>query len=140
MAKKESKPAIANDNTQEIERVRQIIFGPQMRKFDQRFQEAQSDLERLQQELDRLQEQLSDQTADTTKKLQELRRDMRQSDDNIRTELRQTTDQLDNDKVDRLALGELFVSLGTHLKTGGSLTDLMAGSLSDLIGQLADES
>jgi hypothetical protein len=29
------------------------------------------------------------------------------------------------DKVDRVAMGDLFIELGTHLKTGGSLADLL---------------
>jgi hypothetical protein len=50
---------------------------------------------------------------------------MRQADDDLRDELRQTAQALITEKVDRLALGELFVELGTHLKTGGSLADLL---------------
>ncbi|MEM7033567.1 MAG: hypothetical protein AAF629_28720 [Chloroflexota bacterium] len=126
-------------NIQEIERVRQIIFGPQIRKYDQLFHEAQADLARLQQEIDRLNEQLSSQRTDHEKKLQELRREVRQSDDNIRSELRKTSEQLTTDKVDRVALGELFVTLGTHLRTGGELTTLTAGPLADLIGQLKEK-
>jgi len=50
---------------------------------------------------------------------------MRQADDDLRTELRQTAQTLMTDKVDRLALGELFIQLGTHLKAGGSVADLL---------------
>ena len=136
---KDDKLSVTGKNKQEIERVRQIIFGPQIRRYDQLFQEAQADMVRLQEEIDRLNEQLSDQGADHAKKLKDLRRDMRKADDNIRTEVRQTTDQLNNNKVDRVALGELFVNLGTHLKTGGELTNLTANSLVGLLGQLDDE-
>jgi hypothetical protein len=57
--------------------------------------------------------------------VQTLRRETRQSDDEIRTELRQTAQKLQFEKVDRMALGELFVELGNHLKTGGLLTDML---------------
>ena len=50
---------------------------------------------------------------------------MRRADDGLRDELRQTAQRLTNDKVDRVALGELFIELGTHLKTGGSLADVL---------------
>jgi hypothetical protein len=50
---------------------------------------------------------------------------MRRADDDLRDELRQATQTLTNDKVDRVALGELFIELGTHLKSGGFLVDLL---------------
>jgi len=112
---------------QEVDRIRDIIFGPQMRSYEQQFQNVQRDLERLQQELDRLTEKLADQNSDQGKKLQALRRELRQADDDLRDELRQTAQKLSIDKVDRMALGELFIELGTHLKTGGSLADLLKG-------------
>ena len=113
--------------SQEVERIRDIIFGPQMRNYEQQFQNVQRDLDRLQQELDRLTEQLASQDNSQSKKLQELRREMRQADDELRDELRQTAQKLATDKVDRVTLGELFIELGTHLKTGGSLADLLKG-------------
>jgi hypothetical protein len=115
------------ESTQQVERIRDIIFGPQMRDYDQRFQVIQRDLERLQQALDHLTEQLTDQDSEQNKKLQTLRREVRQGDDDLRGELRQTAQKLTTEKVDRMALGELFIELGTHLKEGGSLTDLLKG-------------
>jgi hypothetical protein len=125
MADKQTPPSV--ETAQEVDRIRDIIFGPQMRDYDQRFQTVQRDLDRLQQELDRLAEQLTDQGGDQNKKLQNLRQEMRKADDDLRSELRETAQRLVNDKVDRTALGELFIELGTHLKTGGSLSDLLEG-------------
>ena len=110
---------------QEVDRIRDIIFGHQMRDYDQQFQIVRRDLERLQQELDRLAERLADQDSSQAKRLQELRQEMRRADDDLRDELRQATQTLTNDKVDRVALGELFIELGTHLKSGGFLVDLL---------------
>lgn len=113
------------ESAQEVDRIRDIIFGPQMRDYEQRFQIVQRDLDRLQQEFDRLSEQLTDQDSAQSKKLQNLHREMRQTDDGLRDELRQIAQNLMTDKVDRVALGELFIELGTHLKTGGTLADLL---------------
>jgi len=112
-------------SVQEVDRIRDIIFGHQMRDYDQQFQIVRRDLERLQQELDRLAERLADQDSSQAKRLQELRQEMRRADDDLRDELRQATQTLTNDKVDRVALGELFIELGTHLKSGGFLVDLL---------------
>jgi sirohydrochlorin ferrochelatase len=110
---------------QEVDRIRDIIFGHQMRDYDQRFQIVRRDLERLQQELDRLAERLAEQDSSQAKRLQELRQEMRRADDDLRDELRQAAQTLTDDKVDRVALGELFIELGTHLKSGGFLVDLL---------------
>lgn len=115
---------LAGQTPEKMDRVRDIIFGPQMRDYEQKFKVVQRDLDRLQQSIDQLTERLTEQDTNQLKKLQALHREMRQSDEDLRTELRQTADKLNVDKVDRLALGELFVELGSHLKMGGSLAGL----------------
>jgi hypothetical protein len=124
MAKEQSKISQMEAGP-EVDRIRDIIFGPQMREYEQRFTSIKHDLDRLQQEVDRLAEQLNEQDGTHNKKLQALRKETRQGDDALREELRQIAKTLTGDKVDRIALGELFTELGAHLKTGGSLTDLL---------------
>ena len=125
MADEQTEITSQTESVQEVDRIRDIIFGPQMRDYQQRFQIFQRDLERLQQEIDCLTEQLADQDSSQSKKLQDLRREMRKADDGLRDELRETAQRLTIEKVDRVALGELFIELGTHLKTGGSLAELL---------------
>ena len=102
----EEQAASSAGTVQEVDRIRDIIFGSQMRDYDQRFQIVQRDLSRLQQELDRLADQMSEQDREQSKKLQALRGEMRQADDDLRDELRQAVDQLTADKMDRAALGD----------------------------------
>ncbi len=122
---------LAPEAPKDVDRLRDIIFGGQMREYAQRFQTVQRDLERLQSELDRLTEEMTDQGRDFDKKLQALRRDTRQGDDDLRTELRDTAEKLMDEKVDRLALGELFIELGNHLKAGGTISNVLK-NLGDL--------
>lgn len=125
MTDKQTKATSQMESVQEVERIRDIIFGTQMRDYEQRFQTVQRDLKRLQQEIDRLTEQLAEQGSSQSKKAQDLRREMRKADDDLRDELRQTAQSLTTDKADRVALGELFIELGTQLKTGASLVDVL---------------
>ena len=125
MDEKQTETGSGIDPSQEVQRIRDIIFGAQMKDYDGRFQIVQRDLDRLQEELDRLSEQLSDQDSNQNKKVNQLRRDLRKADDGLRDELRQTAQTLAVDKVDRAVLGELFIELGTHLKKGGTLADLL---------------
>ena len=80
MTQKASQPTAAS-TPQEADRIRDIIFGPQIREYEQRFQSLQRDVERLQQELDRMHEELTEQDAEQNKRLQAVRRDLRQGDD-----------------------------------------------------------
>jgi hypothetical protein len=113
------------DSLQQLERIRDIIFGNQAREFQQLIETIQRDLNRHQQQIDQLGEQLEEQDASQGKKLQTLRRDMRQADDDLRAELRQSAQRLTIDKVERTDLGRLFVELGTHLESGGTVSELL---------------
>jgi DNA anti-recombination protein RmuC len=117
----------AGEAPADVERIRTILFGPQMRDYEQRFLTLQRDLERLQGELAHLSDQLAAQEADQNKKLQTLRSELQRADNEIRDELRQTAQKLTDDKVDRMTLGDLFIELGAHLKGGGSLPRLLKG-------------
>lgn len=118
---------------QEMERIREIVFGSHMRSYDQSFATLRQDLSRLHQTLAQIQEQLSNQEQDQSRRLQALRRELSESDEMIRSELRQSAEQLSSEKVDRSALGELFIELGSQIKSGGSLTHLFQDLLeSDL--------
>ncbi|MFN8474053.1 MAG: hypothetical protein U0822_17815 [Anaerolineae bacterium] len=116
--------AAATPSPKEVDRIRDIIFGGQMREYAQRFHSIERDLERLQSALDTLNEQLADQGRDHDKRMQTLRKEVRQADDDLRGELRHTAERLSDEKVDRQALGELFIEMGNQLKAGGSLVDM----------------
>jgi DNA anti-recombination protein RmuC len=160
-------PAAAPESPREVDRVRDIIFGSQMRDYDQRFEAILRDLARLQRELDQANEQLAAQSAAQGKSLQALRQELRQADSDqrsetkaelerlagqiaendatqsqnlkalrqelrsadgdLRDELRQKAQRLTDEKVDRSTLGELFIELGNHIKTGGALADMLKG-------------
>lgn len=110
---------------QDVERIRDIIFGPQMRDYQQRFEAFQRDLARLQQQLDHLSEQVAEQDTNQGKKVQSLRQEVRQADDDLRSELRDTAQKLGADKVERTDLGRLFLEIGTHLTEGRSVGNLL---------------
>ena len=190
-----------------VERIRDIIFGPKMRDYEQRFDALGRDLARLQADLDNLAEQLTARDANQTKNLQAarqelrqangdlrnelkteatrlggqmaeqhtahanalqatrqellladaalqgelkaeveqvgcalndhetaqqnalqtLRQELRKADADLREELRVVMQRLTDDKTDRSTLGELFIELGKHVKSGGNLADILQG-------------
>lgn len=116
---------------QDVGRIREIIFGSQMRDYEGRFRLLQRDLENLKDELEALREQSDKQDKEQGKKLQKLRDDMRQSDDDLRAEMREAVDRLTMDKVDRSTLGDLLIEMGNRLKADsalGSMLETLGGS------------
>jgi septal ring factor EnvC (AmiA/AmiB activator) len=127
MADKKSATTPQSEPVEDVNRIRDIIFGSQMKDYDGRFDSVQRDLKRLQKEIDSLSERLTNQDDEQSKKLQSLRRGMHKADGDLRDELRQTSKKLTDEKADREVLGQMFIELGTRLKTGGSLADLLQG-------------
>jgi predicted nucleic acid-binding Zn-ribbon protein len=114
-----------------VGRIREIIFGSQMRDYEGRFRLLQRDLENLKDELEALREQSNKQDKEQGKKLQKLRDDLRQSDDDLRAEMREAVDRLTMDKVDRSTLGDLLIEMGKRLKEDsalGSMLETLGGS------------
>jgi hypothetical protein len=120
----EKKIPSTDEKPQEVERIRDIIFGSQMRTYEGNFQTIQRDLERLMHELDRLNEKTDEQDRNHSQKLQALERQLRKSDDSLRTELRETAFKLTDEKVDRQFLGDLLIELGSQLKSASSFTGM----------------
>ena len=119
----------AEEKPQEVERIRDIIFGSQMRTYEGNFQTIQRDLERLFNEIERLNEKTDEQDRVHSQKRQALERDLRKADDALRLELRETALKLSDEKVDRQVLGDLLIELGSQLKSAGSFSGQSEESL-----------
>lgn len=94
----------------------------------QELNRADSDLsEKMKVQIEGLSAQLGEQDAAHRTQQEALRQELRKADAELREELRQIAQHLTDDKTDRSMLGELFIELGQHVKTGGSLSDLLMG-------------
>ncbi len=81
----------------------------------------------LKTDMEQLNGTLTDHETAQKSTLQSLRQELRKADADLREELRQVMQRLTDDKTDRSTLGELFIELGNHVKSGGSLSDLLQG-------------
>jgi hypothetical protein len=94
----------------------------------QELNRADSDLaEKVKLQIEDLSAQMSEQDATHRTQQEALRQELRRADAELREELRQMAQRLTDSKTDRSMLGELFIELGQHVKTGGSLTDMLNG-------------
>ncbi|MEZ4710087.1 MAG: hypothetical protein R3A44_22970 [Caldilineaceae bacterium] len=109
----------------EIERIRELVVGPQLRQSEQKISTLQKDIERLQRELRQLRSQQNDNNKSLTENLQQLQQELQESVGEVRDELRLVTTGLEKDKVDRQKLGDLFIELGNHIREGGEISDVL---------------
>lgn len=58
---------------------------------------------------------------------QTLRRDVRQWNDDLRSEMRRVLEMLDDQKTDRKALASMLIEVAARLETGNSMTGLLEG-------------
>lgn len=59
------------------------------------------------------------------RKMDALKHEVRQSEDDLRDELRRMADRLDYQKTDRKALASMLMEIATRLETGSSVTGLL---------------
>jgi DNA anti-recombination protein RmuC len=112
-------------SSQDVERIRDIIFGTQMRDYQDRFVAVQEELVRLRQDLDQLAERLVQQDGSQGEKLDALRLETRQATEALRDELHDRAQKLGAEKVQRTDLGQLLLQIGKHLTEGGSFPDIL---------------
>ena len=110
---------------QDLERVREILFGGVIRDHDARFGTLQRDLERLQKALDRTNEELANRDSAQSQKLQEARQLFQTESDELRAELRSSVERLSSTKVDKEQLGNLFIEMGNQIKGKGTMSAVL---------------
>lgn len=103
----------------QIDRIRDILFGPQMQTYEQQFAGLRDELAGLRRELADLSARLGESSEEQARSLESARRGLRVSIDHLRADIDRIAGQLSGDKVGRAELGELLTSLGARLKENG---------------------
>lgn len=141
----------------EVDRIRDIIFGPQMRNYEQQFKRLASQVDRLGKQLEDLtsafEQQTSQSQSETRQALDDFRQeqssrldqqvtelraetrklanDMRKQGTDLRDEIMEAIHALEDGKTNRLDLSDLLIEMGTRLKQQMGLADLL-GQLEDV--------
>ncbi|MDM8519232.1 hypothetical protein QUF64_04235 [Anaerolineales bacterium HSG6] len=74
---------------------------------------------------------MNEQREQFERKLDTLKREARQGEDGLWTEIRRVADQLGDQKTDRKALSGMLMEIATRLETGSSVTGLLEGLSTD---------
>jgi len=121
----------------ELDRIRDIIFGPQMQDYRGQFSRVAAELGLLSQQLDELRTTLAQQQADQSRRHDELDRTfserLDQLESSLRVEFTEALDALQDDKASRLDMGDILLEMGGRLKQQFGVADLL-GPLDDSAG------
>lgn len=148
MSAEDGRPDAGERPITELERIRDIIFGPQMQDYEGQFSRVAAELGLLSQRLNDLQSTLAQQQADQDQRRDELEHafserldqlesslgtQTRQLADDLQAEFTQALDAVQDDKASRLDMGDMLVEMGTRLREQFGVADLL-GSLDDAAG------
>ena len=87
--------------------------------------EVRESLSRQERELMELRAAVGERHDQHERRLDALKRELRQAEDSLRSELRRVADRLDERKTDRKALAAMLIEVATRLETGSSVTGLL---------------
>ena len=76
-------------------------------------------------ELLNLRTALSEQREQFERNVASLKRELREAEDELRSELRRVTDRINDQKTDRKALAAMLMEVATRLETGSTVTNLL---------------
>lgn len=128
-------PSDYSEQVNDLLRIREILFGAQMREYEQRFQSHQARMQDLQNQIDalaahtdaRLQElradtqrQFSELRADIHRQFEELHAEMQRRFEALEAQLSAHVERLTYEKTTRFDLGDMLIEIGERLKRDGS--------------------
>lgn len=90
-------------------------------------QELRTTQQQYENEVRTLKSTLGENRDQQERRLDTLKREVRQAEDNLRAELRRVTDRLGDQKTDRKALAAMLMEVATRLETGSTVTGLLEG-------------
>ncbi|MCS7040686.1 MAG: hypothetical protein RMN24_14295 [Anaerolineae bacterium] len=123
-----------SEQVNDVLRIRDILFGAQMRDYEQRFQSHQARMQDLQNQIDALaahtdarfqdlradtQRQFEELRADTRRQFEELQAEMQRRFDALEAQLTAHIERLTYEKTTRFDLGDMLIELGERLKRDG---------------------
>lgn len=128
-------PSDYSEQVNDLLRIREILFGAQMREYEQRFQSHQARMQDLQNQIDGLaaktEAQLQQLQTETQRQFDALRNDIRRQFDELHAEMQRRfealeaqltahVERLTYEKTTRFDLGDMLIELGERLKRDGS--------------------
>ncbi|MCT4663799.1 MAG: hypothetical protein N4A45_01035 [Flavobacteriales bacterium] len=107
----ESKAPISND--QKIDVIKELIFGNNMREYQQEFEDVNVKIKEAEQ---RLSDQLNQSKEELYDYIEEMRKEFNNKIDELQMNLNQEVDRLDDQKMDRQLLADQLEKMARKIK------------------------
>lgn len=126
-------------NPNDLDQVRELIFGQQIRENKKNFDFLNARIDELKGHLDNAKDETFQRFKNFEKEVQKMNKDLEsfiekvnkeqtRSLDTAKTQLLKHIDQLDNEKTDRIQLGDLLIEAGMKIKGEDLLETLKKGA------------
>ena len=119
-------PKLNDSSPNNIDQIRQLIFGEQIHDYDRRFKSLLGKMDQLSHTLDEktseIYEKMNQFEQDVDRKIGEARESMARELETCKKEIQRTMDELDQDKPDKNLLADRLIDLAMKLK-GETLLD-----------------
>lgn len=102
----------SNDPSSKIDAIKQLIFGENMQAYDSEFETLKKDILNRKQELENL---MDDVKSELLQNIDNLSTDINIRITELENSFQDKADALNENKVDRKLLGELFTKLGEKI-------------------------
>ena len=110
--KNDQEVVVENENSSKIEAIKNLIFGENIAEYNDEFEAIKKDLEKKKTILEDL---ISSTSTELNKAIDNLSTDVNIRITELEASLEEKTDALEEKKVDRKLLGELFTKLGEKI-------------------------
>lgn len=125
-----------NETIQEQENKFNRLVRQEIDRLGEQFQDQDKRTQQQLQQLDqRLTQQIKELDQKHTQSAKELARNLARTERNLREELHDLSQRLNNMKVDRPTLGDLLIGIGQNLKSNDPTPLALAPDLLDQLGQ-----
>ena len=106
----------------EIARVRDILFGSNMREYERRFRSLEDELARHKQTIDDMWHRLDALEAQVEETRRQLLAEIRKQVEQLSARLQARIDRLEEEAVAKVILGDLLIEMGSRMK-GDSVSE-----------------
>ncbi len=124
--------AAEKHSANDISQIRELIFGDKIREYDRHFAKNDETLEKVHEDLKNQESQIAELGKELQHVVQALSAEMKESLSKMQKEWEETKkeilrkiEELNNDKADRLQMGNYLIEMGMRLKGENVMEQIM---------------
>jgi len=118
MGKQNDKLAALSEqtNSDSIQRIREIIFGEYIHSWENNFKRLEKKIGDLNKKIDTIHAELKSESVGRVEELSQSKKELKSEIKKLQTEMTNKLKKLDDSKVDKDSIGEVFIQWGQQVK------------------------